>query len=356
MLYKRGQSQVWHYTIYVNGKRIRKSTGADNKKLAQDIYAKARMEIREGKYFPKDQGNKKTFRDVAEKYMAEYAIKKAPKSVKRDTIFLKHLLPVFGNMYLSQVMPARIASYKVQRRNEGIAPKTINHELSFCKHAFNLAIREWEWIKDNPFTKVSMEKLPQPRIKWLTEEEFERLYQACDDRLKPIVLLAVKTGMRQDNVLSLKWQEVDLNRGVITLEHTKNGERLGLPMNDTVKTLLMELNKVRHISSDYVFADKAGNRLSATTVQHAFHRTCKKADIQNFRFHDLRHTFASWLVQKGVSLYEVQRLLGHKTIAMTMRYAHLAPDNLKTAVNSINDIGTATKAATTTMNVMDNNG
>ena len=245
-------------------------------------------------------------------------------------------------MYLSLITPAQIAGYKLQRRNKGISAKTINNELGFCKHAFNLAIREWEWFKDNPFTKVSMEKLPQPRVRYLIGEEFERLYQACNDRLKPIILIAVNTGMRQDNILSLTWQIVDLNRGVITLEHTKNGERLGLPMNETVKRLLSELNKVRHINCDYVF-HKAGNRLSATTVQHSFQRTCKKAGIQDFRFHDLRHTFASWLVQKGVSLYEVQKLLGHKTLAMTMRYVHLAPDNLRTAINSLNDTETGIK-------------
>lgn len=352
-LYKR--DRIWYVRLYANGRRIRESTGTDNKRLAEDIYAKKRLELKEGRYFQQNQGNKRTFKYMAEKYMAEYAVKKVPKSIKRDTIFLKHLLPVFGNMYLSQITPNMINNYKVKRRNEGVAPKTINHELGFCKHAFNIAVKEWEWIRDNPFTKVSMEKLPQPRVRWLTEEEFERLYQACGDRLKPIVLLAVKTGMRQDNVLSLKWQEVDLSKGVIRLEHTKNGERLGLPINDTVRILLMELNKVRHINSEYVFHDKAGNRLSATTVQHAFHRACKKAGIQDFRFHDLRHTFASWLVQGGVDLYRVQRLLGHKTGEMTRRYAHLAPENLKTAVNSLNSIGTATKTATATMNVVDDN-
>ena len=342
-LYRQGK--VWYVRLYVNGRRIRKTTGTDNKRLAEDIYAKMKLDIREGRFFQKDQGNKRTFKDMAEKYMAEYAIKKAPDTITRDETSLKHLLPVFGSVYLAQITPAQIASYKTQRSNEGASPKSVNHELGFCKHAFNLAIREWVWVKDNPFAKVSAEKLPQPRVRYLTREEFERLYQACSDRLKPIVLIAVNTGMRQDNVLSLTWQQVDLNRGIIMLEHTKNGERLGLPMNEPVKRLLTELSKVRHISSAYVFHTSTGSKLSRRAIGISFHRICEKAGIQDFRFHDLRHTFASWLVQGGIDLYRVQRLLGHKTGEMTRRYAHLAPDNLRTAINSLNDTATAIKTA-----------
>ena len=248
---KRGA--VWWVQLRFNGTLVRESTHTANKKLAQEIEAKRRIELVEGRYFDKGQGDKKKFRDVAEKYMAEYAVKKAPKSIVRDKTSLNHLLPVFGNTYLSQITPNMINTYKIKRRNEGASAKTINHELGFCKHTFNIAIREWEWIKDNPFSKVSMEKLPIQRVRYLTEDDFEKLYQTCNERLKPIVLLAVNTGMRQDNILSLTWQQVDLNRGVITLDHTKNGERLGLPVNDKVKNLLTELKRVRHISSPYVF-------------------------------------------------------------------------------------------------------
>lgn len=354
-LYKRGQSQVLWYTIYVNGRRIRKSTGTDNKRLAQDIEAKTRTEIREGRFFQKDQGNKKTFTDMTDRYMQEYAVEKAPKSVLIDTVSLKHLLPVFGDEYLSQITPDHIVRYKTQRRRENAAASSINKELAFCKHAFNLAIREWEWVRDNPFSKVSMEKLPSLRVRYLTREEFERLHQVCNDRLKPIVLLAVNTGMRQDEILSLTWQNVDLSRGAITLEHTKNGERRGIPMIETVKKLLSEQNKVRHIKSDYVFTTSTGTKIDASKVRNWFRQACKKAGITDFRFHDLRHTCASWLAQNGVDLYVVQRILGHKTIAMTMRYAHLAPDNLRAGLNTLNTAETATKTATANSSDVYNN-
>ena len=329
-LIKRGQK--WYVQLRDNGRLIRQSTGTHIKKVAQEIEAKIKMELVEGKYFDKGQGNKKTFRDMVEKYMTEEAVKKAPKSKLRDEVSLKHLLPVFGDKYLSKITPNMITSYKLKRRQEGASASSINKELAFSKHAFNIAVKVWGWIKDNPFAKVSMERLSQPRVRYLTPEEFDKLYQACNDKLKPIVLLAVNTGMRQDNILSLRWQDVDLNRGVIVLPHTKNGERLGLPMNETVKNLLKELNKVRHINSPYVFHTSTGNRFDGSKIDKWFREALKKVGITDFRFHDLRHTFASWLVQNGVDLYVVQRLLGHKTGEMTRRYAHLAPDNLRDGV------------------------
>ncbi len=342
-LYKQGT--VWYYELYVDGRRIRKSTGVTNRRVAEDIYAKMKLEIREGRYFQKDQGNKKTFKDMAEKYMAEHSIRKASGSRRRDETSLRKMLPVFGDMLLSQITPAVINKYKQQRLNEGISGASINRELSLAKHAFNIAIREWEWVKDNPFARVSMEKLPQPRIRYLTHEEFDRLYQACNETLKPIVLFSLQTGARQDNVLSLTWQQVDLHRGVITFEHTKNGERLVLPMNNTIKALFMELNKVRKIRCPYVFPNAAGTKIDASNLRKWFSEACKKAEIKDYHWHDIRHTAASWMVQNGVDLYIVQRILGHKTATMTQRYAHLAPDNLRAGLNALEVTGTAIKTA-----------
>lgn len=353
-LYK--QNKVWYVRLYVNGRRVRKSTGTDNKRVADDIHAKMKLEIREGRFFQTDQGNKRSFKDMSDKYLAEYASEKAPRSIIRDTISLKHLLPVFGNKFLSQITANQINSYKVKRRNEGASASSINKELAFAKHAFNIAIREWEWIRDNPFTRVGMERLPQPRVRYLIREEFERLYQVCNDRLKPIILFAVNTGIRQENILNLTWQEVDLSRGIITVQQTKNGERLGLPMNQSVKDLLAKLSKLRFIRSSHIFPNSRGSKLDGGKVRKWFGMACKKAGIENFRFHDLRHTAASWMVQNGVDLYIVQRILGHKTAAMTQRYAHLAPDNLREGINTLDIKETAIKTAIGADKGVDSNG
>ncbi len=342
-LYKQGT--VWYYELYVDGRRIRKSTGVTNRRVAEDIYAKKKLEIREGRFFLQDQGTKRMFKEMTDKYMAEYAVKKPHDSKQRDITSLNHLLPVFGSMYLSRISPNQISKYKTQREGEGASASSINKELAFAKHAFNLAIKEWEWVRDNPFTKIPMEKLNNARIRYLTAEEYQALLNACDDWLRPIVITAVNTGMRRGNIMSLTWKQVDLAKGLIVLDHTKNGSPLGLPMNDAVKSLFMELNRVRHIKSPYVFTNADGSMIKGTKLQDRFRQACKKAGLTGVVIHTLRHTCASWLVQNGVPLNVVQQLLGHKTIAMTMRYAHLSGENLRMAINSLNNTGTAIKTA-----------
>ncbi len=332
-MYLRGE--IWWTQFKRNGQLIRLSTGTKDKGIAKKKEAEIIVDF--DKHGLRNEGKKKTFTDMTDRYMQEYATQKAPKSMLRDTISLKHLLPVFGDMSLIKITPDRIVRYKTQRRNEGASASSINKELAFCKHAFNIAIKEWDWISDNPFSKVGMVKLPQERVKWLYREDFDRLYQACSERLKPIVLIAAHTGMRQDNILSLTWQQVDLKNRIITLEHTKNGERLGIPMNETVKNLLSGLSKVRHITG-YVFHTSTGTKINGSKAGKWFREACKKAGITDFRFHDLRHHFASMLVQNGVDLYKVQKLLGHKTGDMTRRYAHLAPKNLENSVAILDQI------------------
>ncbi len=327
-MYLRGA--IWWTQFKRNGKLIRLSTETKDKGAARKKEVELITDF--DKHGLRNEGKKKTFKDMTDRYMQEYATQKAPKSMLRDTISLKHLLPVFGDMPLIKITPDKIVRYKTQRRNEGASASSINKELAFSKHAFNLAIKEWEWIKDNPFTKVSMEKMPSGRVKYLQVDEFNKLYVACDENLKPIMLLAANTGLRQDNILSLTWQQVNFKNEMITVEQTKNHERLGIPMNKTIKTLLLGLNKIRHIDSPYLFHTSAGAKLCNTLVSRWFRQACKKAGIQDFRFHDMRHHFASQLVQSGVNLYVVQQLLGHKTITMTQRYSHLAPDNLKSSV------------------------
>jgi len=332
-LIKRGQK--WYVQLRHNGRLIRIATGTSNKKLAQEIEAKVRMELAEGTFLNKRLGDKKTFEELSKKYMSEYAIAKPKDSMRRDQTCLRHLLPVFANKYLSQITPNMVHDYIIMRRDQSASPSSINKELSLAKHMYYIAIKQLGWVAHNPFTQVPLEKMPPERVRYLSIEEYQALLNACNDWLRPIIVFAVNTGLRQGNILNLMWQNIDFNRGVILLEHTKNGERLGLPMNSTVKDLLSELKRIRFINSDFVFHDKTGNRLSASTVRHAFYRACKKAGITNFKFHDTRHTHASWLAQSGVDIYTISRLLGHKRITMTQRYAHLAPDNLRTAVNTL---------------------
>ncbi len=347
-LFKRGQrgKETWWIRLRINGKDVKRSTGTANRKLAEQIETEMKHDIVRSRFGLLDKGKRKTFRQMTEKYMSEYAVKKRPMSMSRDRVALLHLSPVFGDMYLSQIRPNLIVEYKNQRYQEKASPVSINYELGFCKHAFNLAIREWNWTNENPFMRVSMEEVHNERVRWLTDEEYQKLLDVCEDWVRDVVKFAANTGIRRTNIITLTWKMVDLIRETITLEHTKNGDRLGLPMNSIVKELLQERSKVRYLNNPYVFTQLDGSPIPRSVLQRHFDMAVDKAGIEDFHFHDLRHTYASRLAQKGVDLYTVQKLLGQRDFTMTQRYAHLAPDNLRQAVKKLENSEVGTKVGT----------
>ncbi|WP_353686754.1 site-specific integrase [Thermodesulfovibrio sp. 3462-1] len=158
------------------------------------------------------------------------------------------------------------------------------------------------------------------RLRFLSKEECQTLINACDPHLRPIVICALNTGMRKSEFLNLKWDQVDLKHGFIFLDKTKNGERREIPINDTLRITFNGL--LRRLDTPYVFYDPATGK-PYQDVKRSFASACRRAKIQDFRFHDLRHTFASHLVMAGVDLTTVKELLGHKTLTMTLRYSHL---------------------------------
>jgi integrase len=168
------------------------------------------------------------------------------------------------------------------------------------------------------------------RLRYLTPEEFTRLSAACHTSpyLWPIVTIAIHTGMRRSEMLTLRWGDVDLRRRTITLSQTKNNERRVIPINATVAAMLKAWPRV-------VGADRLFPGVNGPMVTRAFERACRKADVANLRLHDLRHTFASYLAMGGVNLRAIQQLLGHRDLRMTARYAHLSADHLQQAVNSL---------------------
>jgi len=325
-LYKRGM--VWWFRLLVNGKQVRKSTKTNDKKLAQRIYAKVKGQVAEDKWFDRLPGEEKTFKEMMERYKAEYLpLKSHPKKYES---LINNLVAFFGSYRIKQITPSLISQYKTQRRHVKVA---LNRELSVLKSAFNLALREWQWAKENPVSIVKLEKEPPGRVRYLSDGEFDRLLNQCPDYLKPIVIVARHAGLRKENILSLTWSQVDLFRRLITIDHTKNNERLSIPLNETLMILFKQLSRVRHINSPYVFSKPDGSRYRF--IHNEFRKAVKRAGIKDFRFHDLRHCFASALVQKGVDLYQVQRLLGHKSNAMSQRYAHLSTEHLREAISKL---------------------
>jgi integrase len=322
------------------GRQIRKSTGTSNKKLAEKIYHKVLGEIAERRWFERLPGEEKTFTEMIAKYLKEHSARnKTPKSHDRDRQLANHLIRFFGDSILTEITPRSISEYKVKRRDEGASPRTINYELALMSHAFNLAIKEWEWLKDNPVRKVSREKVNNIIERWMTYEEEQKLLNASIEWLRPILILGIETGLRQDELLNLKWSNVDLFRKTLTILEQKNKGKDILPLSEKAMEVLKARAKVRSINNDLVFFNRNGNRIDARDLLRAFYSATKKAKIENLRWHDAtRHTFATRLVQAGVDLYTVQKLGRWKTTQMVMRYAHHYPESLRRGVEILDKV------------------
>src|SRR3972149_660627 len=338
-LYKRGQ--VWWMQLTYKGRLVRRSTETGDKRLAEKIHAKVMTEMTEGKWFDKPVGAEKTVRELLEKYMSEHSARnKALKSHIRDRSLSAHLNRCFGSLVLTDLSPRLISEYQVRRRDEGAAPNTVNNELRLLSHAFNLAMKEWEWVDLNPVSKVSKEKVNNQIERWLTYEEEEKLLAASPHWLQEIIIFAVNTGLRQGEILDLAWDRVDLFRRTITILEQKNKGKDTLPLNSQTLAVLKARCKVKSIKSNLVFYSKECTRIDAANLLRSFYVAVDKAELPKTRFHDLRHTFATRLVQIGVDLYKVQKLMRHKTPIMTQRYAHHYPESLRDGVEALDRIST----------------
>ncbi len=337
-LYRRKDSPIWWMSFSVNGKPYRRSTGTSERKLANKIFSKVRTQVIEEKWFEFDSGSQHTFDELMERYMEEYgAIHKAHSTYRKDMNLLEHLQQSFSGLKLNQITPRIITDYKTRRLKESASPASVRNELRLLSHAFNIAVKYWEWTRDNPVSKVSLKELKARTIdRWLTPEEEKRLLETASDRLngqlRDIIILALNTGMSQEEILNLQWKNIDLFRKTIITTRKKTKNTRTIPINNTVFNLLKKKSTIRHIKSDYVFFNSAGNRIDAGKLKSVFIRTVKDAGIESFRFHDLRHTFATRLVQKGVDIYKVSKLLGHKDISTTQKYSHHYPESLRDGV------------------------
>ena len=265
------------------------------------------------------------FRDFTDVYL-RWA-KEHKKSWERDWYSIKQLLPSLGNRRLSTINPFLIEGYKTQW-GEAVSPATVNREVSCLKRILNVAV-EWRKLQNNPIRQVKPYKEPKNTERFLSEEEAKRLLVACSSSLRLIVLTALHTGMRKQEIFGLTWDRVNLNDRSFKLVDTKNGEPRAVPLNATMMTLLESLPR----SGEYVFTNSRGQRYHC--IKSVFASALRRADIKHLRFHDLRHTWASWLVMNRVDLLTVKELGGWKSLAMVQRYAHLSDEHLRNAVETL---------------------
>lgn len=339
-LYKRKDSPIWWMSFSYNRRQYQRSTGTADRRLAEAILAKVKTQIVEGKWFEIDQAKQHTFDEMMERFLREHSRINRPGAHKNDKTYVRHLSEFFSGLTLDQITPQLISEYKNKRLSEGKSPQTVKHELNCLNIAFNLAMKEWDWINYNPCLKVSKPRVNNQILRWLTPEEEERLMKASrgylNGQLPDIITVALHTGMRQGEILRLKWKDIDLFRRTITVMQSKTHEPKTIPMTDTLFNLLLSKSKVVSMSG-YVFHTGNGTRILQTNLQREFWKALKKAGIENFRFHDLRHTFATRLVQNGVDLYTVARLLGHKDVKTTQRYAHHCTESLGQSIKILDN-------------------
>jgi integrase len=339
-LYRRPDSPIYWMSFTANGEAYRRSTGTSDPKLATQIYAKVQTQIIEGKWFEIDESRQRTFDEMMDRYLREHSqINKTQESYANDKNYIRHLSKAFSGLTLDKITPKRIAEYKSLRIKEGAKPQTLKHEMTCLNHAFNLSMKEWEWINFNPCQRVKMPKVNNQIDRWLTYDEEERLLNACYDRpwLKDVIRFALNTGMRQGEIMRLKWPDVDIFRKTAILLKTKNNERRTVPLNQTVIDILKGKAKVVSVTG-YVFTHN-NQPLTKRVIQKQFSTSMKRARITSFRFHDLRHTFATRLAQSGkVDIYTISKLLGHKDIRMTQRYAHHCPESVRYGVDILDNL------------------
>lgn len=330
-LYRRKDSDVWWLCFTANGKFYRRSTETDDKDLARRILKSIEGKIAEGKWFPDTQEKLAdfTFRELAEKY--KMWTEGRQKSAIWKGYVIKQLVQEFGGVALNQFTTHMLEHFQTMRLKKGNKPATVNRLLAVISHMFTKAV-DWKMIYKHIVQDINVKMLPENnrRLRYLSKEECQALIDASNAHLKPILTTAINTGMRRGEILGLRWdRHIDLKHGFILLDDTKNGERREIPINQTLKALFQGLT--RRIDVPYVFYDPATGK-PYKDVKKSFATACRKANIRDFHFHDIRHTFASQLVMAGVDLTTVKELLGHKDIKMTLRYAHLAPSHKVKAV------------------------
>jgi integrase len=309
---------------------------------AKEWASRTENKIKDGKYLSQVKAKKHTIAEMIDRYI-KYILPQKPKVAYDWERYLNTFKDMIGSYTLYDATPSLISeardkiadvkTYKGTKRSGA----TVNRYLTALSSVFGIAVREWEWLENNPMLKVSKMKEGKPRVRFLSDEERENLLNACKNAnnpyLYPAVIIALSTGARKMEVLSLKWDNVDLQNGRAVLQETKNGERRSIPLVVEALKVLKELYNQRK-SDIWVFPSL--DKTKPFDITRSWRNALKEAKIENFRFHDLRHTTASYLAMNGASMGEIADILGHKTLQMVKRYSHLSDEHKRGVVESMN--------------------
>lgn len=343
---KRG---VWYFCKQYGGRKAQGCLGTDKKTLAVELYERKHLpKILDGSWWDEPVAEP-SMKEVIEKYMNE--VSSMQKGHRRNLEIAPHFYDFFGDSLVGKVTTSRLSSYKAKRltgeiiygRGKGkrAGESTVKKEFAFLRMVFNKAISEWHddwggWFRkhpENPVKAVIKGLTDRKRVRYVLSDEAERLAvelrQSKLGCLREMVIVGCQTGMRESNIVNLLVSQCDFKNGLIIKpgEEMKGGEPFAIKMTAAVKETLQCVIRSRRLISLFVFTDGQGKPFSVNAVSMSFRRACKRAKVADLRFHDLRHDFATLLINSGASLYQVQHALSHADPRMTQRYAHLLPEN-----------------------------
>ncbi len=298
--------------------------------------------IREGRYFKTREAQRHTLAELIDRYMVDVLPRKKGAAKQRQQLhWWREQLGVYA---LADLTPPLLAEYRDKLAagfpgDEPRSPATVVRYLAALSHCLSIAVKEYQWLEDSPLRKVSKPQEPRGRVRFLSDDERAALLTACEDSLNPclypVVVLALSTGMRSGEIMHLEWRDVDLARGWLTLRETKNGDMRGVPLTGKALELVKEHARTRRrVDTPLLFPGM--NPGKPVNLRQPWEKALKQAGIEDFRFHDLRHSAASYLAMNGASLNEIAAVLGHKTLAMVQRYAHLSESHKAGVVERMN--------------------
>ena len=330
----------WGYDFTKKGKRIR-AGGFMTK--AQAEVALTRLKIRkmdEALGLVKPASEDVPFEAFADIFLETHS-KQSKRSWKSDERSLENLKRAFKGETLASIGPEKVACYRAARKVEAskisklgkpISPASCNRELACLKTLFSKAV-EWGRIEVNPAARVKKLKEPPGRETILTEDQARRLIEAASLDFRPVLIVALGTAMRRGEILALRWTDLDLVRGIVTVANSKSGRSRKIPMSGTVAAAL---GAIAH-RGEFVFWNPE-TKTQIKDVKTAWAAACARAKITGVRFHDCRHTALTWMLRSGADIVSVSKIAGHASIVMTQRYCHASPELQRLAVNKVGEI------------------
>lgn len=332
--------------VRVKGQKTRFGTFdrlSDAKTWAADTEARLKLRSK----LPAAEAKEHTLAEAIGRYLEEQMPRKAPRTIPTQTVHLNWWQDKMGFLTLDLVTPAEIIACRDHLLKQGFISTTANHYLTSLSGVLSAAERDWQWIGFNPCRTIRPLKEPQGRLRYLSENEIKQLLDAARadayTLLYPALILALTTGMRRAELFTLKWSDIDFKRRMISLEQTKNQERRSVPLLPAARDILLALKEELAAQavqdfSQLVFRAPATGGSAYWAIQKPFNRIISELGFRDFRWHDLRHTCASYLAMKGIPMRTIAEILGHKTLQMVKRYAHLSDDHLKEAMISLDFI------------------